>query len=124
MNWYYAINGRRFGPVSEARLEELRRTGEVHDDTLVWRSGFADWRSLRDALSRGSEASPEDRICSECRRFFPQSELICVNRAWICAECKPLFLQRLSEGVVSALGVGELWRQDRLVIFHAETVFP
>ena len=121
MNWYYVINDRRYGPVPDAQFKELRRSGEIHDETLVWRKGFADWRPLH-AASADSDAN--DRQCAECRKFFLQSEMVCLNRAWVCAQCKPVYLQRIAEGIAPPLGVGELWRKDRLLIFHAETVFP
>src|SRR5688572_14293637 len=124
MDWYYAISGRRHGPVSEERLNELLQSDLINEDTLVWRAGFADWRSARSALPFLSDAASVTRLCNECRKFFPQSEMICLNHAWVCASCKPVFLQRMAEGIAPPLGVGEMWRKGRLLIFHSETSFP
>ena len=124
MDWYYATDGRRHGPVSEARLGELLRAGDINHETWVWRAGFANWRPLESALPQMLQPAASDKPCSECRKFFPQSEMICLNRAWVCASCKPLFLQRMSEGVAPPLGIGELWRKGHLLIFHSETEFP
>ena len=43
--------------------------------------------------------------CSECGREFREDELITFGNSLVCAECKPLFVQRLREGVAS---VGEM----------------
>lgn len=49
MDWYYAREGQRLGPVPEDRLRELIAGGEVRPDDLVWRAGFPDWRPAREA---------------------------------------------------------------------------
>src|SRR5262249_31752161 len=61
-------------------------------------------------------------VCAECRQTFPQSEMLFLNRSWICAGCKPLFIQRLKEGA-SPLG-GELWRYRRQLVLRPGTVVP
>jgi hypothetical protein len=38
-------------------------------------------------------------ICSECGRAFGPDEVIRHADKWVCATCKPIFLQRLREGV-------------------------
>jgi hypothetical protein len=48
MNWYYVSAGQQAGPVEEAQLEELFRTGQIQADTLVWREGMANWQSYRE----------------------------------------------------------------------------
>ena len=55
------------------------------------------------------EAPPEDRTrkttmgelsrCSECGMVYSEGELIRFGEALVCAKCKPLFVQRLREGV-------------------------
>jgi hypothetical protein len=44
--------------------------------------------------------------CSQCGRPFPPSEVIRYGNRWVCAGCKPLFLQRLQEG--ASLGSANL----------------
>ena len=44
MQWYYAINGERLGPVSDEEFAQLVATGSVGADTLVWRQGLAQWQ--------------------------------------------------------------------------------
>src|SRR5207249_3666533 len=43
---------------------------------------------------------------------------------WVCAECKPVFLQRMAEGAAPSLGSGLLWRQNRQMILRSETPLP
>ena len=113
MKWYYADAGRQVGPVEDAQLDELLRTGAVRDDTLVWREGMASWQPH--AAARGpakpfpipAAAVPinaETRFCSECGRPFPASEMVSIGAATVCAQCKPLYMQRVREGG-QAIGV-------------------
>jgi len=44
VDWYYAKDKERHGPVSEAEFERLVNAGDVVEDTLVWREGMEQWR--------------------------------------------------------------------------------
>ena len=41
--WYYAREGERHGPVTEAALRDLAARGLLHPPDLVWRPGMAAW---------------------------------------------------------------------------------
>ena len=43
MQWFYAINGERLGPVTPEQFSTLVANGTVTAETLVWREGFANW---------------------------------------------------------------------------------
>lgn len=45
MNWHYMSAGQQMGPVDEAALHELFRSGTVRPDSLVWRAGMDGWKS-------------------------------------------------------------------------------
>jgi uncharacterized RDD family membrane protein YckC len=105
MSWYYADAGRQVGPVEEPALDDLVRAGVVRDDTLVWREGMANWQphgAVRGpkppvpmpAVPIGADSS----FCSECGRPFPTNQLVAIGNANVCAQCKPLYLQRMREG--------------------------
>jgi uncharacterized RDD family membrane protein YckC len=107
MKWYYADAGRQVGPVEDAQLDDLVRSGAVRDDTLVWREGLANWQPH--SLARGpakpipipAAAVPiaaETRFCSECGRPYPAHEMVTIGSACVCAQCKPLYMQRMREG--------------------------
>ncbi len=63
MQWYYAINGERKGPVNQAEFERLVQTGAITRDSLVWRKPMAGWQSLAEVLAADPAAvvmiSPE-----------------------------------------------------------------
>ncbi len=126
MMWYYADSGKQAGPVSDEELEGLRRQGKVTDETLVWREGMANWQPYREAHPEpaavqavfaagalGPEApAPEARaaspagpgfaaeaICGECGKGFLHDDVIRYGDVWVCAACKPAFVQKLKEGV-------------------------
>jgi len=40
----------------------------------------------------------ETGFCSECGRPFPTSQLLNLGSASVCAQCKPIYLQRVREG--------------------------
>jgi len=108
MTWYYAEGSRQVGPVEESALDDLVRAGVVRDDTLVWRDGMANWQPHSSA--RGVRPPPPPPMaaipveagatsyCSECGRPFPAAQLVAIGAASVCAQCKPVYLQRVREG--------------------------
>jgi hypothetical protein len=114
-NWYYAEAGKQTGPVTDEQFAELVRTGVIKDDTLVWHDGLTDWqpyRQLKDSESAAPaayatfpavrEAPAAGVVCAECKKAFPPEEMIRHGNVFICAGCKPVFMQKLAEG--AALG--------------------
>ena len=52
MQWYYAIDGQRLGPIPHAELERLIRAGTITGEALVWRQGMDQWKTLADVQTR------------------------------------------------------------------------
>jgi uncharacterized RDD family membrane protein YckC len=52
MQWYYAIDGQRSGPVPHAELERLIQAGTITGEALVWRQGMDQWKTLADVQAR------------------------------------------------------------------------
>ncbi len=121
MNWYYVDDGKRVGPVSESTLDILVKAGTVTAETLVWQEGMKEWAPLGKARPNAPASpspagpspagpSPADPpkpesgsaaaagACSLCGRTFPEEALIRYKDSLVCADCKPVFLQRLKEG--------------------------
>jgi GYF domain 2 len=46
-DWYIARDGQQHGPVSDAEFSKLVEGGFLKPTDLVWREGFADWRSAQ-----------------------------------------------------------------------------
>lgn len=116
MNWYYVENEKRVGPVSESTLDILVKAGTINAETLVWQEGMKEWaplgkarpnapappapaaRASSDAPKPGAADTAAAASCSLCGRAFPEEALIRYKDSLVCAECKPVFLQRLKEG--------------------------
>lgn len=115
MNWYYVdAAGQQVGPVDDATLEGLIASGAVNAETLAWREGLANWQPLREARPGQYAAAPaaapvpagapiasgiEEAVCAECGGIFPVSDTIRIGSARVCANCKPVFVQKMREGV-------------------------
>ena len=117
MMWYYALNGKQAGPVSEADLRGLAARGTIDGSTLVWREGMDAWAPYAEAVPPAGDvgatagtAVPGHAACRECGRRFPVSEMIPFGDAHVCAACKPRFLQKISEGVaVPVMNYAGFW---------------
>ncbi|HXC97807.1 MAG TPA: RDD family protein [Verrucomicrobiae bacterium] len=108
MNWYYVDAGKQAGPVDDAGLEALAAGGKVTNETLVWREGMATWQAYGQVRPGGLRISSgavvegigeEEAICAECGQMFPISDTIKIGEARVCANCKPIFVQKMREGV-------------------------
>jgi uncharacterized RDD family membrane protein YckC len=122
MNWYYVEQGQQMGPVTEEQLGALYQAGKINGETLVWREGMANWSAYRETPAGaqslqampnaataplvGSALSTGEAICAECGKIFPATEMIRYGSAYVCAGCKPVFLQKLSEG--AKINTGQL----------------
>jgi uncharacterized RDD family membrane protein YckC len=100
MDWFYSENGERRGPIPEAMLLELTQGGKLSAETLVWRDGWADWRPI--SQSGLTAAGTGSAACVECGKVFPTSEMLQYEGSWVCAGCKPVFFQKVKEGVVTS----------------------
>jgi len=121
MNWYYLEGSEQRGPVTDADLESLVRAGAVGPETLVWHEGMAEWLPCAQARPASAasplrmavpvNAPPGQVLCAECGRAFPPEEVIRHGNQFICAACKPVFLQKLKEGVtpLGALNYAGFW---------------
>jgi hypothetical protein len=128
MTWYYHSGGQQQGPVSDAELANLLQTGRINRTTPVWREGMADWQPLSLARPEGIPPLPgavasAANTCAECGRVFPADELVMLNKSLVCAQCKPVFLQRMTEGV-AASGRSGIWREGKKLVTRSETPFP
>lgn len=87
---------------------------------------MADWQPLSIARPDGPPPLPiagASATCAECGRAFPPDELVTLNKSLVCAQCKPIFLQRMTEGVAS-FGQGGIWREGKRLFTRSQTPFP
>lgn len=103
MPWYYHLDGNSQGPIEAAELEKLFQNRTIDADTLVWSEGMPQWAPYGSSpiAPAASTASGEatTHACSECGKRFPVGEMLQYENAWVCASCKPVFFQRIHEGV-------------------------
>lgn len=95
MQWYYAKDGRQIGPVSEDDFQNLVQNGTIASNTLIWRQGMPDWLTLSQLQSGYSGGA----VCSQCGRGFSEEDMIRFGNNLVCADCKPLYVQKMKEGV-------------------------
>ena len=93
MRWRYLEGGREQGPVEETELRELIGQGRIHLETQVAPEDLNQWRAYREAI--GTPVIP----CRECGKTFTAEEMVRFGQAWVCAGCKPAYVQKLREGV-------------------------
>jgi uncharacterized RDD family membrane protein YckC len=51
------------------------------------------------AEAESSDTDPMSAVCSQCGRSFPHDQVLTYEGRVICAACKPMFVQKLKEGV-------------------------
>jgi len=58
MTWYYAVDGIQTGPITDDQFQALVASGTIKSDTLVWRSGMADWKTWGEVIGSTAPATP------------------------------------------------------------------
>ncbi|HEX5218155.1 MAG TPA: DUF4339 domain-containing protein [Verrucomicrobiae bacterium] len=119
MKWYYVENGQQAGPVEEVQLAELVQTGRLRGDTLVWHEGMAAWQPFSTVKPAeisipgapltgvaGTTGESTEAVCTECGKIFRKDEMIRHKDVYVCAGCKPVFMQKLGEGVATGVARG------------------
>ena len=109
VNWYYALDGEKSGPVDSAELTRLAEQGTVTAATLVWREGMVNWEpyaiagpvTVATSLAVPPVLTGSDVQCSECGQIFAPDQVIQLGDKPVCAACKPLVMQKLREGIVT-----------------------
>jgi len=134
MNWYYAINGQRQGPIAPSEFEKLVSTGVITEQTLVWKEGMGDWKpystvkvtlptpvsgGVSGSIPAAGALSDDTAVCVVSGKSFPKREMIQYEGRWVSAQHRDEFFQRiqqgmapLGEGVVPGpYGYGGFWRR-------------
>lgn len=110
MKWYYVENSQQAGPVEETEFPQLIRNGKLRAETLVWREGLANWEPFSQACpnefaaTTATVAAGAEAVCAECGGIFDKNDMIPHGPAYICAKCKPVFMQKLAEGATINTG--------------------
>ncbi len=106
MDWYYAKDDQQVGPIDQAQFDALLSEGAINLSTLVWHQDMGDWQPYGEVATQAPTTSTATATavagtasCAECGRSFPVDEMISYSGSYVCAECKPIFFQRVREGV-------------------------
>jgi uncharacterized RDD family membrane protein YckC len=100
MAWYYYQNGANQGPVEASELQSLLQGNVISLDTPVWTEGMAQWEPYRSSTAAPATlATTTTQLCSQCGQSFPEEDMLSYEGSWVCAACKPVFFQRIKEGV-------------------------
>ncbi|MEY4384829.1 MAG: hypothetical protein RLY20_112 [Verrucomicrobiota bacterium] len=137
MNWYYVENGQQVGPMPEAQLDALAQNGTINEATLVWCDGMADWQPLSavrpSAVSQLPPVLPPilsplpvapETVCVECGLVYAPGDLIKLNNCFVCATCKPKFIQRMAEGIANPSIAKQVWKSKKEVVLGDGTPLP
>jgi hypothetical protein len=124
MDWFYAKDGQRTGPVSDSQLSELVRNRVLPPTALVWREGLEKWAPFNTVFSLAKPTAPQpgEKMCAVCERAFSIADLLRYEKCFVCADCKPEFFQRLREGL-GAQPV-EAWRSGKYLVTRRESRLP
>lgn len=112
MNLYYEVGDKQLGPIGKVELEKLVKEKKINAKTRVWQDGMESWQELgvfvrtRTGKAAQKKSSPKESrpasLCSECGVAFAEEEMIRFQDSWVCAGCKPAFIQKVKEGVAVA----------------------
>lgn len=99
--WYYLKGEERLGPYEQPAFDELVRQGAVAPETLVWRDGMADWQPYGQAgQAPSAEQMAGDHVaCAQCGGVFLKEDVISFRENFVCANCKPTFMAKITQGV-------------------------
>jgi uncharacterized RDD family membrane protein YckC len=124
MNWHYVSAGQSVGPISEVDFARLVQSGTIQAETLVWNDTMTDWQPY--SQIRAGIAAPQPRLtvagtgpaptgaaatlqaCSQCGTVLPSENLIPLGGSLVCAACKPLYMQKMREGLPGASSGGAM----------------
>jgi hypothetical protein len=59
MNWHYAKDGEKKGPISEEELKQLFESGQISSNDLVWKEGMSEWSSYGSVFQASTSDSSE-----------------------------------------------------------------
>ena len=125
MEWYYALNDQRLGPVTVADFDKLVQAGTITPATFVWHEGMAAWLPHREVAAPSAipmQLAAETERCAECGKVFPKADMLVFEKLHVCGACKPLFFQKMQEGV--AVGGARVWRSGKFVVMGLTPELP
>ena len=120
MNLYYEVGDQQLGPIGKSELQSLVKAKKLNAKTMVWQEGMESWEELGVFVRKRGEKGKHDNfpsdpmpssVCVECAQAYAQEDMIRFQDSWVCAGCKPLFIQKVKEGmaVAGAMDYAGFW---------------
>ncbi len=128
MKWHYAEEGRTEGPVTDEQIKQLKLDGRLTADSLVWCDGMVDWKpygqvfNATESSSDGMTEQGQLVSCTVCGKGFQKNEVISFDDRFVCSACKPVFVQRLKEGV--PLNSGTVAKDGKNLVMGLGALLP
>ncbi len=111
MQWYYANNQLRQGPISETEFHRLVADGVIQASTLVWIPGMANWQPYETIaatlipplpssdLTTGVTpvGSDETEVCVISGKRYPKREMAEYQGRWVSLEHREELFQRIRD---------------------------
>jgi len=69
--WYLAVDDRQLGPLTFDEVRERLERGEIDADTMAWKAGFSDWKSIEDIEELRSLLKTEKPLAVTARSAAP-----------------------------------------------------
>lgn len=99
--WYYIAPEGQVGPVPAEEFAARVEAGDVTPRTLVWTPGLEGWLPRETVDLETGQPVPHDAngrvACGVCGTVAPAGEAVLFLDAFVCGDCKPIYMQRLRE---------------------------
>ena len=93
-DWFCLLDGAKKGPYTESQVVDLLKSGSITGETLVWRSGFEDWKKLADT-----------ELHMQLQDVVPPVPSSAISDKWLwCLATVPLFVSWIVEAAFPESG--------------------
>ncbi|NNJ85777.1 MAG: DUF4339 domain-containing protein [Akkermansiaceae bacterium] len=73
-DWFYGKDNAQHGPVSDLEIRNLISTGQITQDTIIWKEGMTDWVPLKDVPDfQGGQQVPQAGTAANTSGTSPYS---------------------------------------------------
>src|SRR5262245_60499403 len=125
-SWYLARGEQRYGPLADRELLLLAERGGLYTDDLLWKPGFASWKSVHAVCGNTLQSMPTpESLSPQDAEYLPtvaasRGQAETTEAADVSGTIKPIALARWStEELETALCAGMF---DRPQIYEAERI--
>ena len=93
-DWFCLLDGAKKGPYAENQVIDLLKSGSITGESLVWRSGFEDWKKLADT-----------ELHMQLKDVVPPVPPSAISDKWLwCLATVPLFISWIVEAAFPESG--------------------